>query len=188
MLIAGALGFFLSGRSEKRYAATAYVEIEDPAQDVISIGARNDFDTEVQRRAVMVLIESPAVRRGVAERLGSNEVSDVDVSADSEPDSALVAVTAESGSAERAQEIANLAVELAADVRRERLSNEFEAIAEQLKRDSDAVGGADQGLRGAHRVARSGCGAGGVAVVVAPACCPDGGADRSGPHRQAAGR
>jgi uncharacterized protein involved in exopolysaccharide biosynthesis len=171
-VVAGAAGFFLAKNSTAEYSATAYVEIVDPGQDVVALTSKNVFDIEAQRQAVRVLLESPEVHDAVAAKLGPAVKDPVSISTVVSPDTALVGVRAKSRSAVTAQQMANVAVQAATDVQRERIGKEFQAVADQLKADGQALDDRIREFDGRITALDQAAAQAGIAAVVAPGAAP----------------
>jgi len=113
---AGLLGFLLASNAPAQFSATAYVEIVDPAQDIVTAGVKSGFDIDVQRQAVQVLLESPEVRDAVAAKLGVGVDAVPPIDAIGSSGTALIGVRGVASSGVDAQRTADLAVELATAV------------------------------------------------------------------------
>jgi Mrp family chromosome partitioning ATPase/uncharacterized protein involved in exopolysaccharide biosynthesis len=172
-LAAGALGYFLAERSDKTYTAHAEIEIVDPSRDIVSTATSNNFDLASQVETTKALIQSPEVRAGVLDGLGLESTDEtIDITASGKGGGLIVRVKANAPSAVLAQQSADLAVSVASDVSKQRLADEFAAVAAQLESDSTELDDRIRELDGRITALDEASAQAGIAAVVPPGATP----------------
>ncbi len=174
-MLAALIGYSAASGTETTYTAVAYVEVVDP----VDSGQSNRFPTldeiEARRESIAVLFESPTVFRSVREALGdgaSSLRSLTSGSVESNPAAGIVEIVAVADDEAIALQAANSAIEVAAEVRRDRAEAELQPTLDRLNADVDVIDDRIRDLNARIRGLDQGSAASSVAGYVAPGDVP----------------
>ena len=127
-LVAGLIGMAFAFTADRGYTATAYLEVVGSPSDAASNGAGSPGQD-----AAVELLESGEVRAAVAAALGTSVGRMRTIDAFVPVDARLVGVRVSGHSARRVQRIAELAVDAASKIQRDRTGIEAQVVAGGLQ-------------------------------------------------------